>query len=1576
MVCVHENIDNVDFIIDENNVRYMNDNKRIYEHLVNVNDRRITDLLDQKKSKYKNQNLINLIDLKFTNNAASINFDSNDDMNCCDVVLQYNEVIDIDKDNNDRKNYTVTVNDPHNNGTILFILNVDEIKKQNVIIDDLLKIASNKYLELEMLLNKDVNSSQDQDSIDKNLESQQDANNTRKKSRKKKRKLNNSISNNPLKIVSNFYKDFLLQNSKLKYSKDFKYWEISFSLLLISSKSQFNKFSNETVRILDRLYSNHLKEKDINNRVVDLNSNFIQKLFNHRTTSYTKQRLKDLKLEFYSKIEGLNDITLLPFQMETIQWMLEKEKKMFESTFDSNIGIFRLNEFLNFNVSYGYEIMKLKISDESSTSLDRKNLLFWNKFTNYILPYQEAMEIYENAHKVPENYGARGLISEEMGLGKTIEVLSVLLLNKRDLPTPIADNRTSLYFTSNDFKRIRKAKTTLICCPNAILQQWINEINSHISDVTVFYYKGYHHMKEVFNIDDIDEIVENLSKYDIIITTYNTVSVEVHYAEYNSNLRKRRNAEVPKYNYSSPISLIQFHRIILDEVQMLRSDSTNVAKCTSLLHRVHTWGVSGTPIHIIPDIHTVLSYLQIHPFKDIPKIVSSINLSVLDVTKRQNMTEISRENELLKSSIDGVSFNINNLLDIFQIFDLCIRHTKHDVKSQINIPEQYNYIIPLEFSPVEWDNYLDVWNTFIRMSGYNSDGSGRTRLSTIELNQYLTKLRYLCCHAILPDSHNKLSKNNKSNPNLVYNMDDILKIMTMEAKDKLDSLYRENYQLKIKGAQAKMELQNNPKAAIDYLLEIKDKLISDLSSKCNVSDPFNVILDSIANSENTETVNEMEPGNIITEKGKVDDNLRLKAYMDLLHQCLFFIANGYYFLGSHRLEKVDDENEKIKLLHLESDNDTKAELKLLKYTDVYNENEMKVIESNQILEQKYYELADLLRKQILSSRIEKVNETIIDVKSYFQSKSKAHILNLKLIEFNFKDDFSNSLIVSKVFKLLGLLISSLNEQTIQFNDLVQELLTLSYNPLSKTYDGEDSEEVRNEKSKEYADSIDFQDKVFGIFSCLERILQNRSAIMTSEDDIKLPKKLNLMGQNLSEYHLDLLKNLKLVQGTPFKPIFDELKNLRVVKGSNVPLDNAKVSSSTFEDYLLSFEGHINGYKKEIKDMKESLKMINSIYNSKVEYYSHLQSISDSLVSLLQLEPHQRSNIVRAIKNDNQYKINLKQIMTTGSRLKYLDSLTTLQESIEQNKTFTCPICLGLIHTGSMISCGHFFCNNCIFSWLKLNSNCPLCKRDTTQSQLYNFKFKNEITEESTNNEELSDIRAPQKPNHPNIESNIDIFIEKYKEFPKLSDVHNIVIKTSFGAKIDFTVKLILYLKLKAANENDREPQILMYSQSMEFLKVISHVLKLHDIKQLSCLSNTSNVGQTISNFKQDPSITCLLLNIKSLGAGLNLLNARHIILLDPIINHGDELQAKSRNNRIGQAQTTFVWNLMIKNSVEENILKYKCKLENKKKIVKKSMNIDLDDELSSNEEQKFELNEGTGEVVSKNHLWNCLFQGN
>jgi E3 ubiquitin-protein ligase SHPRH len=135
---------------------------------------------------------------------------------------------------------------------------------------------------------------------------------------------------------------------------------------------------------------------------------------------------------------------------------------------------------------------------------------------------------------------------------------------------------------------------------------------------------------------------------------------------------------------------------------------------------------------------------------------------------------------------------------------------------------------------------------------------------------------------------------------------------------------------------------------------------------------------------------------------------------------------------------------------------------------------------------------------------------------------------------------------------------------------------------------------------------------------------------------------------------------------------------------------------------------------------------------------------------------------------------------------------------------------------------------------------------------------------------------------------------------------------------------------------------------------------------------------------------------------LNLVNASHVFLCEPLLNTALELQAIARVDRIGQQQETNVWLYLVDGTVEESIhqLSVKRRMEHigqaisKDKGKAKELTIDevineaVDDVLDSSIEEanSLELQQASlagllakggkgGEMVEKEDLWDCLFGG-
>lgn len=145
----------------------------------------------------------------------------------------------------------------------------------------------------------------------------------------------------------------------------------------------------------------------------------------------------------------------------------------------------------------------------------------------------------------------------------------------------------------------------------------------------------------------------------------------------------------------------------------------------------------------------------------------------------------------------------------------------------------------------------------------------------------------------------------------------------------------------------------------------------------------------------------------------------------------------------------------------------------------------------------------------------------------------------------------------------------------------------------------------------------------------------------------------------------------------------------------------------------------------------------------------------------------------------------------------------------------------------------------------------------------------------------------------------------------------------------------------------------------------------------------------ISKFKEDAAVECFLMDARAHASGLNLVNANHVFLCEPLLNTALELQAIARVDRIGQKHETHVWLYLVEGTVEESVYnislkhrldhmvnasKGKDRESSSPKISEDSLEVANSMELQQAILPKLmDRDTKLGEVVDKNDLWDCLF---
>lgn len=147
-----------------------------------------------------------------------------------------------------------------------------------------------------------------------------------------------------------------------------------------------------------------------------------------------------------------------------------------------------------------------------------------------------------------------GILADEMGMGKTVQAISLVLKKRAIRRHELQTSSTTLPSSSTTLPKVcPMISTTLVICPLAVCKQWVSEIDSCTSEgsTRALLYEGTDRKKKVYQFSD----------YDFVITAYTTLEVDYRYL-----ILPKTSGENEKGHDCSILHSVQWDRIILDEV--------------------------------------------------------------------------------------------------------------------------------------------------------------------------------------------------------------------------------------------------------------------------------------------------------------------------------------------------------------------------------------------------------------------------------------------------------------------------------------------------------------------------------------------------------------------------------------------------------------------------------------------------------------------------------------------------------------------------------------------------------------------------------------------------------------------------------------------------------------------------------------------------------------------------------------------------------------------------------------------------------------------------------------------------
>lgn len=283
-------------------------------------------------------------------------------------------------------------------------------------------------------------------------------------------------------------------------------------------------------------------------------------------------------------------------------------------------------------------------------------------FVGELRPYQRAGY---NWLRFLNEYRLGGCLADDMGLGKTVQTLCLLQSEK--------ENRTG---------------TSLLVMPTSLIYNWEKEASKFTPGLKVLSYTGTLRNKDITRFE----------KYDLVLTSYGII---------------RLDSELLKQYY--------FNYIILDESQVIKNPTSNIAKVVRELKSRHKLVLSGTPIeNTTLDLWSQMTFIN-------PGILGTQsyfrNSFQIPIEKRGDETRSKKLHSVIKPFI--------------------LRRHKSQVATEL--PEKVENIQYSVMTPDQERRYEEVKATFREkiMKVIETEGLANSRFMILE---GLTKLRQIANH--------------------------------------------------------------------------------------------------------------------------------------------------------------------------------------------------------------------------------------------------------------------------------------------------------------------------------------------------------------------------------------------------------------------------------------------------------------------------------------------------------------------------------------------------------------------------------------------------------------------------------------------------------------------------------------------------------------------------------------------------------------------------------------------------------------------------------------------------------------
>lgn len=311
-----------------------------------------------------------------------------------------------------------------------------------------------------------------------------------------------------------------------------------------------------------------------------------------------------------------------------------------------------------------------------------------------------------------------------MGLGKTIEMLSLMHSHKSDVAIQMSEVCSSsvanLPRLPMNSSTVEPAPcTTLVVAPMSLLAQWESEA-AKASKPGTLKTMVYYGNEKAANLQNLCCEANAMSAPGLIITSYGVILSEFNQVAARGGDRGSHGG----------LFSLNFFRIILDEAHFIKNRQSKTAKACYELSAQHRWVLTGTPIvNRLEDLFSLVRFLRVEPW-------SNFSFWKTFITVPFESKDFIRALDVVQTVLEP----------------LVLRRTKDmktpDGEALVPLPPRTIDIEEIELSKQEREVYDYIFNRAKRTFNATMEAGTLLKSYTTIFAQIL-RLRQSCCHPVL-----------------------------------------------------------------------------------------------------------------------------------------------------------------------------------------------------------------------------------------------------------------------------------------------------------------------------------------------------------------------------------------------------------------------------------------------------------------------------------------------------------------------------------------------------------------------------------------------------------------------------------------------------------------------------------------------------------------------------------------------------------------------------------------------------------------------------------------------------------